>query len=77
MPLQAVRLQNSVAFGAARELDFGKDPVGSLGQLICDRDLTGSDNGSAGARSAGLMGLMGIAAGNSSGSFTSSCFYVM
>lgn len=59
-----------MAFGAARELDFGKDPVGSLGQLICDRDLSGSGNASASVRSAGLMGIMGIAAGNSSGLFT-------
>ncbi|XP_029695784.1 ATP-binding cassette sub-family A member 1 isoform X3 [Takifugu rubripes] len=66
---QAVRLQNSVAFGAARELDFGKDPVGSLGQLICDRDLSGSNNRSASVRSAGLMGITGMAAGNSSDAF--------
>ncbi|XP_056883329.1 phospholipid-transporting ATPase ABCA1-like isoform X2 [Takifugu flavidus] len=66
---QAVRLQNSVAFGAARELDFGKDPVGSLGQLICDRDLSGSNNRSASVRSGGLMGITGMAAGNSSDAF--------
>lgn len=70
LPLQAARLQNSVVFGAARELDFGKDPVGSLGQLICDRDPSSSANASASARSAGPMGIIGVAAGNSSGAFT-------
>lgn len=60
-------MQNSAAFGAARELDFEKDPVGSLGQLICDRrDLSSSDNTSASVRSTGPMGIVGTT-GNSSG----------
>lgn len=72
--VQVARMQNSAVFRAARELDFEKDAFGSLGQLICDRrDASGSDNASAGARSAGLTGNGAIFASNSSGRSLKRC----
>lgn len=66
--VQVARAHNLAVFDAFRELDFEKDPFGSLGQLICEkRNASGSDNASAGVNSDWLTGNGTTFAGNSSG----------
>lgn len=72
--VQVTRVQNSAVFRAARELDFERDALGSLGQLICDRGgASGSENASSGVRSTGLAGNGTIFVANSSGRNASGC----
>lgn len=61
-------MQSSEVFRAASELDFEKDPFGSLSQLFCDkRNASGSNNASDGVHSAGPTGNGTNFPGNSSG----------
>lgn len=63
------RLQNSVVFKAARELDFQRDMIGSINLLMCSRGTdSNSTNRDTSLRSLGqIANTTRAAVGNNSG----------